>query len=163
MPQNYSSLVTAWNNASLASGATLPTGVTGSLLTGMTTMQKIAAVNAWLVTGPALTPDLPIKSVIACIQSADLLALTTAQSLALQIVMTGSNGLVYSPIGGTVRSVFATIFSGKTATLNALAALVALYDTPQIPWITAPLTNNPPGAGLSAPISINDTQAVSLT
>jgi len=48
----YTALTTAWNNASLSSGATLPTSVSGSLLTGLTTAQKLAAVNAWTIPGP---------------------------------------------------------------------------------------------------------------
>ena len=41
----YTALITAWN------AGTVPGGVTGSALTG-TTAQKLAAVNAWTVSGP---------------------------------------------------------------------------------------------------------------
>ena len=45
---DYGALIAAWNSATQP-----PTGVTGTALTsGMTTAQKLAAVNGWTVPGP---------------------------------------------------------------------------------------------------------------
>lgn len=137
MAFNYSALVTAWNNASQTTGATLPAGVTGTLLTGLSTTNKLAAINAWTIAGPAMTAIIPVRQVIAAIAEADYMTLTALQLQQLQFLMqSGEN--VYAPVGGTVRLVFATIFAGKTTTLNALTALVNQYDAPQNLWVIAP-------------------------
>ena len=49
----YTALQTAWNGAPQP-----PAGVTGTALTGgMTTAQKLAAVNAWITAGPNVNVD----------------------------------------------------------------------------------------------------------
>lgn len=155
----YTALITAWNNASLATGATLPSGVTGSLLNGLTTAQKIATINAWMITGTALAPNIPVGLVKGCIQAADLLTLSATQQWAIAFMLDGAqDGRVYAPVGGQLRALFANVFAGKTTTLNALSALVATYDTPAVQWATAPN-----GAGLASPVSVNDTQNAGLS
>lgn len=153
----YTNLINAWNGATQP-----PTGVTGTgLSSNDTTLQKIAKVNAWTVVGPALTPNIPVTNIIASILSSDFLALTALQLQEMQFVLQGGdggNGAVYAPVGGTVRNVFASIFSGKATTLSNLTALVNQYDAPAIPWTTA--SNG--GALSSVTISSVDTNAAGL-
>ena len=148
----YTNLINAWNGATQP-----PAGVTGQALTGLTTAQKIAAVNAWTIAGPAISPQIPVRNVIAVIVPADFLALTALQLQELQFLLQGGD-VVFAPSGGTVRSVFGTIFSGKATTLANLSALVAQYDAPPIPWYSA--AN---GGALNGAVSLTDTQAAGLS
>jgi hypothetical protein len=158
----YTALINAWNAASAATGAALPSGVTGSLLTGMTTAQKIAAVNAWTVTGPAIPAYIPVEDIKSVIVPSEFLSLTTLKIQQLQFILQGSE-MIYAPVGGLARGVIGNVFASGPNTLAALTALAAKYDTPKIPWVTAPLTNNPSGAGLSTPVSMNDAINAGLT
>lgn len=153
----YTNLINAWNGVTQP-----PTGVTGTgLSSNDTTAQKIAKVNAWTVVGPALTPNIPVSNIIASILSTDLLALTALQLQEMQFVLQGGSGdgTVYAPSGGTVRNVFASIFSGKATTLSNLTSLVAQYDSPAIGWCEA--SNG--GALSSTAISLTDTNAAGLS
>ena len=146
----YAALITAWNGATQP-----PTGVTGTALTGgMTTAQKVAAVNAWTV--PAAQPAiLNVTSVLNAIASADFLALTATQIAQMQLLlMSGANGTVNASPGTTVRAVFQSIFAGKTTTLANLSALVSPYDNATELWVTA----NGYGTG----INTNDAAAAGL-
>lgn len=128
---NYTALIAAWNNATQP-----PPGVIGTALTvGMTTAQKLVAVNAWVVAAPQ-TPNIPVSSIVGAIVPADYTALTTLQLQQLQFLLQGAQ-TVFAPIGGTIRSVFSTIFAGKTTTLANLAALVATYDNATQNWCAA--------------------------
>lgn len=150
----YSALITAWNNASLASGATLPAGVTGSLLTGLTTAQKEAAVNAWTLPSPKpaiLTPSAILNAIVP----ADLAALTTAQVTLLTLCLQGST--VDASKNTTIRAAIQAIFSGKTTTLSQLNALVAPYDNATMLWVTATIAQG--GAGLSSTVTDADLTA----
>lgn len=147
----YTALITAWN------AGTVPNGVTGSPLTGLPTAQKLANINAWTVAGPALPPNIPVTNIIAAINPTDFLALTALQLQELQFLLQSAE-TVFAPISGTIRSVFSTIFTGKTTTLNNLSTLVAQYDSPPIPWVTAPN-----GAGLNSPVSQNDLTEAGLS
>lgn len=135
----YDALVAAWNGATQP-----PAGVTGTAITsGMTTAQKLAAVNGWTVANPQkaiLTPSAILNAVVP----ADLAALTSTQVAVFTLVLQGST--VDASIGTTVRAAVQTIFTGKTTTLSQLGALVAPYDNATQPWYqangygTAPLT-----------------------
>lgn len=147
MPQNYAPLVSAWNSSTQP-----PSGVTGTALTaGMTTAQKLAAVNGWTVPNPAgaqpalLTPSQILNAVVP----ADLAALTTAQVSVLALVLSGAT--VDASKGTTVRAAVQNIFSGKTTTLSQLTALVAPFDSPTIPWWQS--------VGLTSAINANDLAA----
>lgn len=142
----YTALVTAWNSVTQP-----PVGVTGTALTGLTTAQKVAAINGWTVTTP-LAANIPVSNIIGAIQPADFLALTALQLQQLQFLLQSAT-TIYAPPGGTVRSVFGTIFSGKTTTLNSLTALVTPFDNAVQSWCAI---NGYPTSGSAGNLSLSD-------
>jgi hypothetical protein len=123
----WTNLINAWN-----SGTQPPAGVKGTALTGgMTTAQKLAAVNAWTVVGPAVPMIIPPAAILNACAVADLQALTTTQLQLLQLLLSGTQ--VDASAGTTLRAAIVAIFTGKPS-LTSLAALATLYDAPQIPW-----------------------------
>lgn len=114
------------NYAALKAEIALPT------YNGMTDAQIIAAVNAKTVAAqqPAI---LNVPDIINAIVPADFTALTQIQ-LSQMMLLLGGSGTVNASPGTTIHSVFQTIFTGKTATLNALAALVAPYNNATASW-----------------------------
>ena len=75
----YTALINAWNTSSASAGA-LPAGVQGTSLFGLGTEAKIAAVNAWTVTGAIPTNFTVSGTQIAnCINWAEFAALTAQQ------------------------------------------------------------------------------------
>ena len=71
----YTALINAWNSATQP-----PVGVTGTGLTGLTTEQKIAAINGWTVTGTVPTSLLVTGSqLLNCINWTEFAALTAPQ------------------------------------------------------------------------------------
>ena len=145
----YTALQTAWNSATQP-----PTGVTGTALTGLTTAQKLAAVNAWTVsTGVAVPAILTPSKIINAIVPTDLAALTTTQVTFLTLVLQGST--VDASQGTTVRAAVQNIFAGKTQTLSQLAALVAPFDNPSVSWWSA--------NGYPRPFDLGDVAAAGLS
>lgn len=124
----YDAFISAWNTG------TLPASTTGTALTGLTTAQKLAAINGWTYTGAAATYSVVAAwQVLNCIQQADLAGLTADQKQQLGIVL--GPGQVDPTPGKTAAAIFGNIFSGKTTTLNALVALQnSLKVTPSSPW-----------------------------
>jgi hypothetical protein len=126
----YTALINAWNGATQP-----PTGVTGTGLTGgMTTAQKLAAVNAWTVVGAVPTTIYVTGVQVAnCINWAELAALTDAQRkdvllLCLQdgLLISGSAQLTH-----LLPGMLLAYFSVSGPTITTLTALAAA--TPQ-PW-----------------------------
>jgi hypothetical protein len=151
---DYTALITAWNSVTQP-----PAGVTGTALTGgMTTAQKLAAVNAWTVAIP-LVPEIPVSKIIGAIVPADLLGLTALQLQQLQFLLQ-SNQTVVAPLGGTIRAVFGTIFTGKATTLANLTALVAPFDNATQNWCA--VHGYPTNAAGNGNLSISDTQNAGL-
>ncbi len=148
----YTALITAWNGATQP-----PTGVTGTALTGLTTAQKLAAVNGWVVTtsSPKKAVFKPSDILNACVP-ADIAFLTTAQVTLLSLMLSGSE--VDGSIGTTVRAAVQAIFSGKTTTLANLGALVAPFDNATITqsWCGV---NGYPVLGPSGPGYLTQTDA----
>jgi hypothetical protein len=71
----YDALVAAWNNVTQP-----PPGVTGTGLTGLTTANKLAAVNAWTVTGSVPTTLFVTgNQILNCINFSEFNVLTAAQ------------------------------------------------------------------------------------
>lgn len=129
MTQNYTNLINAWNSVTQP-----PTGVTGTGLTGLTTANKLVAINGWTVPASAQKAVLTPSAIINAIVPADLAALTTAQVTLLSLCLQGST--VDASVGTTVRAAIQAIFAGKTTTLNQLGALVAPFDSPtQLWWV----------------------------
>lgn len=150
MAQDYTVLIAAWNAA-----PTLPTGVTGNVLTGPTG-QKIQAINGWTILGPPQEAVVRVIDIVNAIQPADLIACTNQQIQVMQFMFQGA-ATVFSPPGSTIRVALNTIFAGKTTTLANIHSLHAGFDTPQIQWVTAPVASG--GAGLSEPVSHSDLDA----
>ena len=143
----YTNLIAAWNNATQP-----PPGVTGTALTALSTANKIAAINAWTITGTPQKAVLSPSAVINAIVASDLASLTTAQVSLLTLLLQGSS--IDASVGTTIRAAAQAIFAGKTATLTALGALVAPFDAPQIPWWSAPT-----GGALTSPVGLPDLAA----
>lgn len=140
----YTALITKW--ATLAPG---------------TTAEKLAAINALTVTGAAIPMIVHSHEIYECIDATEFAALSAAnQTLVRDIIGMGTvNG---SP-GTKTRARMVALFTNASGpTRLALAALAAKYDTPQIPWATAPVALN--GGGLGAMVAPSDlVQAGNLT
>jgi hypothetical protein len=151
----YDALRAGWNSATQP-----PTGVVGTGLTGgMSTAQKIAAINSW-----TLTSTIPAQYTItgaeiaSCIKWSEFAALTAAQQtqvLALCAIpgplSVGSNA---AEIALLIDGMIIAYFPSGGATITALSALAPGAQN----WVTSQS-----GAGLSGPVSLADTQAAGLS
>jgi len=124
-------------------------------LTG-TTQSKLAQINALTVAGAVPQKALltPSQILNAC-SFAELATLTQLQISQLSLLLQGSS--IDASVGTNVRAGVSAVLAGKTASLAGLAALVAPYDTPALPWITTPVAAG--GGGLTGPVSMNDLAA----
>lgn len=148
-------LINAWNNATQP-----PPGVTGTGLTaGMTTQQKLNAVNAWTVAHP-LPALVSSTELLNAIQAADFAGLGVNGLSQFQIVVT--TPMVDISANSQIRTILATLFSGKTTTLNGITALAAPFDNNTWNWCFA---NGYPNFGPSGPgnLSLSDTINAGLT
>jgi hypothetical protein len=127
----YTALIAAWNGATQP-----PTGVTGTGLTGgMTTAQKIAAVNGWTISGSVPTTLYVTGAQVAnCINWTEFAALTAQQQSNL-LALVAQPGLL---LGGSSNTGFLldgmllayfTNHSGPT-----ILALTALAEATAQPW-----------------------------
>lgn len=150
----YSALIAAWNGATQP-----PAGVTGAALTGgMSTAQKIAAVNAWTIAGSVPTSFYVTGvQLLNCINWAEFNALTAQQqSNLLALCSTPGQILGGSGNAGLIASgMFLAYFSHTGPTILALTALA---EATSQPWVTSPS-----GAGLSGPVSLSDTSVAGLS
>ena len=146
----YTALIAAWNGATQP-----PTGVAGTALTGLTTANKLIAVNGWTVAGEAQKAILIPSTILNAILFADLAALTQLQVTQLTLLLAGSS--VDASSGTSIRAGIQALFASKATTLANLAALVAPFDSPKILWWQATVAQG--GAGLSSPVSANDLAA----
>ena len=137
----------AYYDALIAKWATLTPG---------TTAAKLAQINALTVTTGIPLPCIlkPSQILNACV-AADLIGLSAANIGLVQLLLTGE--LVDASNGTTIRSVFQTLFAGKTTTLAQLGALVTPFDSPTIPWWQGTIAQG--GGGLSSPVSSSDLAA----
>lgn len=143
----YTALISAWNNATQP-----PPGVIGTALTGLTTAQKVAAVNAWKVAAPKPCLLTPSQIINACV-FADLAALTQLQLTQFATLLSGA--IVDASPNTPIRLGIQALFSGKTTTLQNLAALVAPFDNATADWC---FSNGYPTLGSAGPgnISLSD-------
>lgn len=121
-------------------------------LTG-TTASKLSQINALVVTGPAVPAIVSPSQILNTIVFADLAALTQLQISQLSCLLSGTS-IDASP-NTTIRLGIQALFAGKTTTLQALAALAAKYDAPQIPFY---LSN-----GYSRPFDMGDVTAAGVS
>lgn len=154
----YTALITAWNGATQP-----PTGVTGTALTGgMSTAQKIAAVNGWAVTGtiPA-TYYTTGDAILNCINYSEFKLLTaTEQNNLLSLCrisgqLLGGSAQTTHMVAGMIIDYFITLHSGP----NTIAALTALAQAQ--PWWSTSVANG--GGGLVAPVQLSDTTQAGLS
>lgn len=127
----YTALINAWNGAQQP-----PSGVTGTALTaGMTTTQKLAAVNAWTTAGAAVPMIISTYQIYNLIVGTEFAALSAANQQLLRDIL--SMGTVDASPGTQIRARIVALFPNGTQTFTALAALAKTYDTPQVSWCQA--------------------------
>ncbi len=125
----YDALIAAWNGATQP-----PVGVTGAALTGgMTTQQKLDAVNAWTVSGPAVPMVIPTYIIYNAIDPTEFSNLSPAsnQQLVRDIL---SMGTVDVSVGTSVRTRLLALFGVGTTTRANLVAAAKNYDASPVPW-----------------------------
>ena len=152
----YATLVADWNLSSASSGA-MPSGVAGTSLFGLTTTDKLAAINAWTVTGTIPTTYYVTGSqIINCINYAEFESLTAPIQQQLMSLFATPGQL----LGGTANTAYLTValvvqnFPNNGPTINCLsAAAKALVE----PWYIVPAKNS--GGGLNGPVNSNDLTA----
>lgn len=157
----YTALAVAW------SAGTVPSGVTGNALTGLSTANKLAAINAWTVPGPNMdvgagqvlgylalqgkwTPLQTYASTgtgqaTAILAAKELVALLSSPAFS---TFQMSISAVYMAVAGFLAALAADSGSGiLTADVNALLSLAA---TTTLWWSSI---------GLTSPISSSDLAA----
>lgn len=151
MAYNYSALVTAWNGATQP-----PTGVVGTPLTGgMTTVQKLAALNAWTVTGVAPSTFFITGIQIAnCVKYSEFKALTAQQQSNLLALFNQQSGMIggSAQVAQLAAGMILDYFGAGSATV---AALTALAQGVVQPWWQF--------AGYGGPMSLTDTGLAGLS
>lgn len=143
----YTALTTAWN----AQG--VPAGASGTAITGaMTTAQKLVAANSWTVPGVTSPTIIATYKIYNAIVPADFQALTAPNQQLVRDIF--GMGTVDASPGTNVRATLASVFAGKTTTINALLALDAAF-TSTIPWWQS--------NGYSSSFTLNDAMAAGLS
>lgn len=157
---DYTALKNAWT-----ASPSPPTGVTGgSLLTnGLTTAQKLTAINAWMVAGP--NQDVPISAVVSYLGlNAKLTGLmkyaasapATSAGVAgaeLAAIINCPNAPPFqaskSAVFGTLEAMLTALSGDPTSGISAadVTALLALAST-SIPWWQS--------NGYTSPFNAND-------
>ncbi len=129
----YTAFINAWNTSS--SGGGLPASTTGTSLVGLTTANKLAAINAWSFTGAVPGTIYVTGAQIAnCINWTEFAALTaTQQSNLLQMFgiqgpLLGGSANTSHLLAGMILAYF-TNLAGPT-----IAALTALSQATVQPW-----------------------------
>ena len=153
----YDALIAAWNSVTQP-----PTGVTGTALTsGMSTPQKIAAVNGWTVTG-AIPSVIYVSGaqLLNCINWTEFAALTATQQANL-LALCQVPGQLLGGSGNTafiVDGMFLAYFSHSGATIIALTALATSMAQP---WWQVAVASG--GGGLNNPVTAADCAAAGLS
>lgn len=153
----YTALIAAWNGATQP-----PTGVTGTGLNGgMTTAQKIAAVNGWTITGTVPTSFFTTgDQLLNCINYTEFKSLTATEQanllgmLRVSGPLLGGSAQTSHMVSGMIVDLFLTLHSGP----NTIAALTALAQGVVTPWWQAST-----GGNLTGPISQADVTAAGLS
>lgn len=146
----YTALITAWNGATQP-----PAGVTGTALTGLTTANKIIAVNGWTVTGSVPTTIMVSGSQIAnCIDKTEFLALT-AQKQSNILALCNSPGLLLGGSANTSHLLVGLLLDAFAPAGATIANLTALAVAAVQPWWQA--------NGYTAPITLDDAAKAGLS
>lgn len=140
----YDALKAAWTSATQP-----PAGVTGTGLTGLTTAQKIAAVNAWTVPATPTAMIVPTYAIYNSLVASEFEALTAANQQLIRDIL--GMGTVDVSAGTNARAVILAVFPSSTQTFKNLVALAKAYDSPTQPWWSAST-----GGNLNSTVSQND-------
>lgn len=148
----YDALIAAWNSATQP-----PTGYSGTPITGgMTTAQKLAAVNSWTQTGSVPTSfNVTGAQLLNCINWTEFAALTAAQQSNLLALCANPGPLLggSSNVSLITDGMFLAYFTNHSgATITALTALAKGVAVPwsQVNGYSTPISNSDvTNAGLS--------------
>ena len=155
----YTQLIAAWNSVTQP-----PAGVTGTGLNGgMTTDQKIVAVNGWTVTGAIPTSTLfSGPQLLNSISWSEFSNLPAAQQQNIMLLCSASPtvGLLGGSANTTLLPVgmIVTYFPAGGVTITNLTKLSKGLTQP---WWQAPVENG--GGALNGPVSLTDTTAAGLS
>lgn len=137
----------AYYDALIAKWATLAPG---------TTAQKLAAINALMVASPTAQRMLiPSYEIYNAVDGTEFSALSAANQQLVRDML--NMGTVDASPNKPARVRLLALFGAGTTTRTNLVALAAIYDTPPIPWATAPVEHG--GGGLSSAVTSNDLSA----
>jgi hypothetical protein len=149
----YDALIAAWN----AGGKPVNTSGT-SIVGGMTTAQKIDAVNSWTMTGTQQSVIVPTYQIYNAIVPADFTSLSASNQQLVRDIL--GMGTVDASPGTNVRATLVSVFTGKATTLANFQALADSYK-PSIPWWQQTVANG--GGGLASAVNANDAAAAGLS
>lgn len=123
----YDTLRTVWNSSTQP-----PAGIIGTALSsGMTTAQKIAAINGWKVASP-LTCIVPTYTIYNAIVPTEFVATSSNNQQLLRDIL--GLGTVDASPGTSIRSRITSIFPSSTQTFANLAAVIAPFDNNTNNW-----------------------------
>lgn len=147
----YTALISAWNTG------TVPAGVSGTPLTGLTTANKLVAINGWTITGTVPTSFYVNGAQVAnCINWTEFNALTATQQQNLLALLAIPGSL----LGGSANTSFLVdgmILAYFNVAGPTVAALTALAKGVVTPWWQVLVANG--GGGLASPVNANDLAA----
>lgn len=128
----YDALVAAWNSATQP-----PTGVTGTGLSGLTTANKLIAINGWTVTGAVPTSfNVTGAQLVNCFNYPEFKALTATQQSNL-LLMCACPGLLLGGSANTTHMAAGLILDCFPVSGPTIAALTALAKTVTQTWASA--------------------------
>lgn len=152
----YDALIAAWNSATQP-----PAGVTGTALTGLTTANKLIAVNGWTITGSVPTGfNVTGAQLLNCINYPEFKALTATQqsNLLLMCAGAGSGSGLLGGSGNTTHMAAGMILDYFTNLQGpTITALTALAKATTQTWTAAngyPNAQN--GGGGLTPVDLAD-------
>ena len=158
----YNKLIAAWTLSSASPGA-LPPDVTGTSLYGLSTAQKLAAINQWKVKAP-LDAELDQSAILSLFDSAELQSFTTSQFQLVNLFLTPAS-VDFSPAAGNNRQNMTKLLIGSGTLAspsypNSLAnfnAALAKFDNNQRFWtvVNGYPGDDATGGNLSGPDASN--------
>lgn len=137
----YTNLINAWNTG------TVPGGVTGTALTGQTTVNKLININNWVITGVVPTTLFTTGAqLINCIDWTEFNALTASQQSNLLALCANTGQLLggSSNTSKIVDGMFLAYFTNHSG--PTILALTALAQGIVTPWWQAPTGGNLTGS-----------------
>jgi hypothetical protein len=151
MAANYAALVAAWNGATQP-----PTGYVGTPINGgMTTAQKVAAVNSWTITGAIPTSvSVTGAAILNCIVWSEFAVLTAQQQSNLLMLLT-NDGLLLGGSSNTGLITDGMLLAYFNVAGQTIANLTALAKGIVQTWWQV--------NGYSGPFNLNDAAAAGVS